>query len=502
MGISMGPVGRPWRFDLALAGDRAVPMRIRIGRAIVREIQRGRLAPGSMLPGSRTLCAQLKVNRKVVVAAIADLASQGWLEPLPARGTRVAVDLPSFPVADVESPRRSAGAVLERGRSWLAVSDGIPDSRIAPIDELARAGRRALLALRRSALGYGDPAGDPALREILAGFVNQARGLSSTADEVVITRGSQGALSLFALAMLRPGDAVAVESPGYSPAWRAFESLAGARVVHVPVDAHGLCTDALEAQAERLRGRLKAVYVTPHHQYPTTVAMSPERRMHLGRLAERRDFFIIEDDYDYEYHFEGSPLLPLSAAPDLSRRCIYVASLSKLIAPAVRLGYVIADPSVVARLRQARDTLDRQGDVILERSLAELFEDGVVQRHARRARRIYGERRRHLIEELRSSPALRDRFDCTPSSGGLALWVRLRRGAVESLVDDARAAGVILTPGSSHLPSGRLAAFRFGFAAHTLEELTRLCRVLEATGRQDGQPAGRRSSRSPPSRRS
>lgn len=490
MGIPMGPVARPWRFDLALTGDRAVPMRIRIGRAIIREIQRGRLAPGAMLPGSRILCAQLKVNRKVVVAAIDDLASQGWLEPLPARGTRVAVNLPSLPVADVESPRPSASPSVARERRWLAVSDGIPDSRIAPVDELARAGRRALLALRRTGLGYGDPAGDPALREILAGFVNQARGLSCTAGEVVLTRGSQGALSLFALAMLRPGDVVAVESPGYAPAWRAFESLAGARVVHIPVDAQGLRTDALEAQAERLRGRLKAVYVTPHHQYPTTVAMSAERRMHLGGLAERRDFFIIEDDYDYEYHFEGSPLLPLSAGPDLARRCVYVASLSKLIAPAVRLGYIIADPPVVARLRRARDTLDRQGDIILERSLAELFEDGVVQRHARRARRIYGERRRHLLETLGSSPALRERFDCTPPSGGLALWVRLRRGTVEALVDEARAAGVILTPGSSHLPSGRLAAFRFGFAAHTVEELARICRVLEATGGRSVQRAG------------
>ncbi|WP_437537313.1 PLP-dependent aminotransferase family protein [Sorangium sp. So ce726] len=477
--IATGPAGRPWRFDLVLDDGASVPRQTQLSRAIVQEIQRGRLLPGSTLPGSRTLAAQLNVNRKVVVAAVDELVAQGWLEALPARGTRVALNLPTLAVADAEG-RRSVDTVLaQRRATMIAVNDGIPDARIAPVDELARAQRRALRALARTGLGYGDAAGDPVLREVLAGFVNHARGLSCSSEEVVLTRGSQGALSLFALAMLEPGDVIAVEHPGYTPAWRAFQ-LARADVVHVPVDAHGLRTEELEAHARRLKGRLKAVYVTPHHQYPTTVAMSAERRMHLRRICESFRLYIVEDDYDYEYHFEGAPLLPLAATKDLSSRCIYVASLSKLIAPALRLGYIIADRSVVARLRAVRELLDRQGDVALERAVAELIEDGEIQRHARRARQLYRQRRDHLLEQLASRPPLRSAIECDPPGGGLALWMRLRNLTSEELVQRAHARGLALTPGSVHVAAGAVPAFRFGFAAHTSEELSRICDTLEA----------------------
>jgi len=478
---SQGPASKPWRFELVL-DQRGVPRRTQLSRALIQEVQRGRLLPGALLPGSRTLATQLKVNRKVVVAAMEELCAQGWLEALPARGMRVAEHLPMLAVADAEGLRRAPVPPKPRPSELPSsiIDDGAPDTRIAPTDELARAHRRALRALSRGGLGYADPAGDPVLREVLSSFVNQARGLSCTPGQVVLTRGSQGALSLYALAMLGAGDVVAVESPGYTPAWRAFE-LAGAEVIHIPVDESGLDTAALEARARALRGRLKAAYVTPHHQYPTSVSLSAERRMHLQQIAERFDLTIIEDDYDYEYHFDGAPLLPLSAAPRSAHRCVYVASLSKLLAPAIRLGYIVASEPVVARLRQARDVLDRQGDVVLERAISELFEDGVIQRHARRARRLYRARRDHLLGQLQTRAALARAFECSVPSGGLALWLRLRRGAVEPMAWRARGLGVHITPGSAHLHQGHVAAFRFGFAAYTPDELSQICDVLAAT---------------------
>lgn len=468
---------RPWRFDFTLDEDTKLSRQTQLTRALISEIQRGRLLPGAELPGSRTLAAQIKVNRKVVVAAVDELVGQGWLESLPARGVRVAERLPTLAVADVQ---RSRPQRVQPTRSKIiTVNDGVPDSRIAPLDELSRAHRRALKSLGRSGLGYGDAAGDPVLREVLSNFVNQARGLSCTADQVVLTRGSQGALSLFALAMLKPGDAVAVETPGYAPAWRAFESV-GARVVHVPVDGDGLRADELEKCAKALRGRLKAVYVTPHHQYPTSVSLSAGRRMHLLQLAQRFDFRIIEDDYDYEYHFDGAPLLPMAATPLSAHRVVYVASLSKLLAPAIRLGYVVACDEVSARLKATREVVDRQGDIVLERAIADLFDEGIVQRHARRARRLYRERRDHLLREMTACPALANTFELVAPSGGLAFWLRLRRGTIEPIARRALAAGVQLTPGSAHVPEGTLAAFRFGFAAYTPAELTRICDVLSA----------------------
>lgn len=473
----MGPDRRPWRFDLRLDDTTSVPRQTQLARALIGEIQRGRLAPGAMLPGSRILANQLGVNRKVVVAAVEELVAQGWLETLPARGTRVAHNLPVLPVGDAIGRRHDAPSEsVRKTRRLVRIDDGAPDPRIAPLEALARAQRRALRSLAHTDLAYGDPAGDPVLREVLSGFVNHARGLACTTDELLVTRGSQGALALVALALVRPGDIVAVERPGYAPAWRAFE-LAGARVVHIDVDAFGLCTERLEARAKRL-GHLRAVYVTPHHQYPTTVAMSPERRMHLRRICETYGAHLIEDDYDYEYHFSGTPLLPISASADRGNTSIYIASLSKLIAPALRFGYVVASAEIVERLRATREILERRGDVVLERAIAELIEDGELQRHARRAREIYLQRRDHLLERIASHTVLQEELAFTVPAGGIALWLRLTTACIDTLVERLAHAGVLLHPGAAHLPRGRLPAFRFGFAAHTPQELTRLCATL------------------------
>jgi GntR family transcriptional regulator / MocR family aminotransferase len=477
--MSMGPDGRPWRFDFAVADDAGgTPRHVQLARALVREIQRGRLAPGARLPGSRTLATTLGLNRKVVVAALDELVAQGWLEALPARGTQVAQSLPAMPVADAQPVRARGARVGGTPAGRFTLNDGIPDARLAPLDVIARAQRRALTALGRGGLGYADPAGDPVLREVLAHFVNQARGLSCKPEQVLITRGSQMALSLLALTLVQQGDVVAVESPGYVPGWRAFE-LAGAAIVHVPVDAHGLVVDALESRAKRLKGRLKAVYVTPHHQYPTTVPMSPERRMHLRALAARYGFTIIEDDYDYEYHFDGTPLLPISATVESTKGSVYVASLSKLIAPAVRLGYIVADSALIARASAVREVLDRQGDIVLERAVAELIEDGELQRHARRARQIYRERRDAMLELLRRDPRLQSALDVRPPAGGLAFWLSAS-SAVDMRAWAAAAAtrGVSFTPGSVHLAAGSVRAFRAGFASFSPDELAMIVDVL------------------------
>jgi len=477
-----GPEGRPWRFDFDIVEDGVgAPRHEQLARALVREIQRGRLAPGALLPGSRTLAKSLGLNRKVVVAALDELAGQGWLETMPARGTRVALKLPEMPVADVRSARAKRDAPSLPAVARFNLSDGVPDARLAPLDVIARAQRRALKALGRGGLGYGDPAGDRVLREVLANFVNQARGLACSPDQVLITRGSQMALSLVGLTLFDSGDVVAVESPGYVPAWRAFE-FAGASVLHIPIDEEGLVVDVLESKLKTLKGRLKAVYVTPHHQYPTTVAMSPERRMHLRALAAQHTFTIIEDDYDYEYHFEGTPLLPLSAASDAGRGTIYVGSLSKLIAPAVRIGYLVSDASFVQRACAVREVIDRQGDIVLERAVAELIEDGELQRHARRARQIYRERRDAMVRLLHDDARTRAVVDVRPPAGGLALWVRVDESVrVGEWARAAGARGLGFTPGAAHVHHGEVQAFRAGFATLSPEELARVVEILGAS---------------------
>src|SRR5262249_52253572 len=265
----------------------------------------------------------------------------------------------------------------------------------------------------------GDPRGHERLRAALASMVSTVRGLAAGPESVLVTRGSQMGLDLLARTLIAPGDVVAVEAFGYRPAWEALR-LAGARLVPLPVDAGGLRIDALEDLAAR--ERVRAVYVTPHHQYPTTAVLTPGRRLALLALARAQRIAIIEDDYDHEFHYDGRPVLPLASADDAGV-VVYVGTLSKILAPGLRIGFVVAPAPLVDRLAAVRSFVDRQGDRAVERAVAELLEDGDVQRHARRVRRIYQGRRDALAEAL--GRELGTVISFAPPAGGMALWARV-----------------------------------------------------------------------------
>lgn len=240
----------------------------------------------------------------------------------------------------------------------------------------------------------------------------------------MVTRGSQMAIYLAAAALISSGDAVAVEEPGYPYAWEAFRA-AGARVIGVPVDALGIDVARLENLAQQ-EPKLKALYVTPHHQYPTTVTLGASRRLRLLEVARRYGLSIVEDDYDHEYRFDGRPVLPLASRANDSVPVIYIGSLSKLLSPAVRLGYVSARPDILQRMIKRREAIDRQGDLLLESAMAELICNGTLARHARKARRVYEVRRNILVTELKERLGQDIAFN-TPS-GGLAVWLVVRDG--------------------------------------------------------------------------
>jgi GntR family transcriptional regulator/MocR family aminotransferase len=222
------------------------------------------------------------------------------------------------------------------------------------------------------------------------------------------------AIDLAARALLRPGETAAVEELGYQPAWRALEE-AGAKLAGVPLDDSGLVTDALAKLPAR------CLYTTPHHQYPTTVLMSPARRLALLAHARTTGLAIIEDDYDHEFHFDGRPVPPL-AATDASH-VVYCGTLSKVLAPGLRLGFVAASERVIDALARLRAVIDRQGDQVLETAIAELIEDGELARHARKMRRIYAARRHALAVALQRELAGVLAFALPP--GGITLWARV-----------------------------------------------------------------------------
>lgn len=472
--------------DRPVAEPDELPRFLAIARALTDDIRAGRLPPGARLPGTRSFAQRLGVHRNTVLAAYAELAAEGWIETRPASGTFVSSALPE---TDARPTRRGGiparpgfalrvpahGDVIDAPPGALVMS-GVPDLRLVPAAELARAYRRAVTRRARAVLGYADPRGAQRLRRALAAMLVSARGLPVGEDDVLITRGSQMALDLCARTLLCPGDVVAVEALGYPPAWQAL-ARSGARLVSVPVDAEGIDVVAL-ARLARQR-KLRAVYVTPHHQFPTTVTLTPARRLALLELARRRRFAIIEDDYDHELHYEWRPVLPLASA-DGAGVVVYVGTLSKLLAPGLRLGYLVAPRRVLEHATQCRLYLDRQGDHALEHAVAELIEDGELGRHTRRAHRIYAARRDALVSAL--GRELGGALSLSVPSGGMSLWARVARGIdVEAWSARARERGVVVFPGKHYAFDRRARPrLRLGYAALDEDEIAEAVRRLAA----------------------
>lgn len=470
-----------WEFTVTFDRTSSRPLVRQIADALCAELRRGRLRPGDRLPGSRTLARTLGVHRQTVALAIDELVAEGWLVTKRASGTFVADRLPQFapPTPVRGEPTRApaqfalslaAAPVPELPRTVEAgtifMSGTRPDVRLLPADVIGRAYRRALRTRGPVLLSYGEPAGLLRLRQQLSAMLSATRGLIVDADSVLVTRGSQMALALVARALLRPGDAVAVEHPGYRPAWEAFK-LAGAEIVPVAVDDHGLDVEALQRiLADR---PIRALYVTPHHQFPTTVTLTAPRRVALLQLATRHRFAIVEDDYDHEFHYIGKPVAPLATA-DRAGVVIYIGTMSKILAPGIRLGFVAASADLIERLVAYRSVLDLQGDHALEYAIAELLDEGLVQRHVRKMRRIYRARLQALASELRVKLSGFLTF-CQPS-GGTAIWVRLRDPRTLSpWVDAARRAGVVFDAGDSFAVRDVVPGARLGFAALSENEL-------------------------------
>lgn len=464
---------------------------VRIAAAIGHEIRRGVLRAGDRLPSTRELARREGVNRNTVVAAYDELVAQGWIVSRGAAGTFVSGELPERTARARETDRpghQVAGMAARPGFELRAaaatpatpfgppgtryqLSAGVPDTRLFPHAMMARAYRRALhVPSTRGALDYADPRGAPRLRAAIAAMLRASRGVPAGPENVMITRGSQLALDLAARVLIRPGDVAAVEELGYQPAWRALEE-AGARLAPVALDGAGLVVESLA----RLEAR--CLYTTPHHQYPTTVLLSPARRLALLALARERGLAIIEDDYDHEFHFDGRPVAPL-AAEDRGANVIYLGTLSKILAPGLRLGFVAASERVIEQLARLRFTVDRQGDHVLEHAVAELVEEGELQRHARKMRRIYEQRRDALVTALRRELAGALSFALPP--GGMTLWARVDPAVrLEAWRERALARGVALATARDFDLERRPRSFiRLAFARHDEAELAEAVRLL------------------------
>ncbi len=423
------------------------------------------LPAGSLLPPERRLADELGVNRSTVLNAYRELKRDGLVEARVGRGTEVL----ARPAADAGLPaaaalpwrqllRDRAGApvdsltrdLLERAgdRDVVPLSVGLPSPDLVPVKELGEVQAALADALGPQLYMHTPTEGLPELRRALAEHL-LARGINCGPDEVLVVSGSQQGIDLTVRAFCAPGDAVIVEEPTYFGSLEIFRA-AGVRLIPVPVDEHGMVTEALAAALKRHAPRL--IYVQPSYQNPTGATLSPARRVHLLDLAARHQVPVLEDDVYRELGYSGESPPPLRAL-DRHGVVLYLGTVSKVMAPGLRVGWVVAPPAVGRRLAVAKQGLDLHSSTLGQWLVARFLEEGRYDAHAARVRPIYARRCDRLITALAEDPDAG--LSWARPRGGLSLWCRLPdRTDRRLLLTRAAEAGVSFIPGACCFPCG------------------------------------------------
>ncbi|MEN4759974.1 PLP-dependent aminotransferase family protein [Chryseobacterium sp. C39-AII1] len=409
---------RPWKVEIQINYNSEKAVYLQIADALIDDIQSGRLKKGTALPGSRKLAEDLKVNRNTIVEALNVLLNEGWLVSLERKGTFVAENLPT--IKGTVSHQKKNNDQPQKQLFRINFDDGYPDSAIAPVTELARAYRQIFNRKAKwQLMGYTSEYGDLEFRKAIVQMLNHHRGLYTDENSMCITRGSQMGMYLTAQSLIEKNDVVLVENPGYRQAWKAFEK-AGATLLPVRVDGDGLMIEDV-IHYLKIHKNIKAIYTTPHHQYPTTVTLSLQRRLELIKLSNEYGFTIIEDDYDNEFHFGYRPVLPLASFTEL-QNYVYIGTMSKVVAPALRIGYLISNnQGFIKKVGDLRKIIDVQGDTIMEQAVLQLIQDGTIKRHLKKALNYYKSKRDFTAQKLQEF--LKDKADYSIPEGGMAFWI-------------------------------------------------------------------------------
>lgn len=445
----------------------------------------GRLSAGTRVPASRAMAVQLGVARNTVLAAVEQLAAEGFLEARQGAGTVVAGEIsPELTRAARRrtraSPRKhrlsGAGAKLAAIRRDVAGSElprpflpSIPDLEAFPREIWARLLRRAGHRLKAGEAAYAWTSGLAQLRAALCNHLREFRGVEAVPDQIIITSSAQGALDLLARALVDPGDAVWIEEPGYLGARAAFLGV-GADLVPVPVDSQGLDPDGA-------RTRPRAIYVTPSHQYPTGTLMPLARRLELLECAERHDAYIVEDDFDSEFQFQGRPVAALQGL-DPEGRVLYVGTFSKILQPAIRVGYLVVPRALAGPVARIQRNTGHVVPAVVQLALAEFIDEGHLRAHVRRMCALYAERQGMLADVLEKHCG--GMLAVERPAGGMQLIADLPDGRDDGALTLALAArGVMARPlGGFYLGPPARSGLLLGYAGYPAAAMDAAAKVL------------------------
>jgi len=472
------------KMRLHSAALQSLDLHQRIQRALRALILEAALAPGVKLPASRALAQSLGVARDTVENAYVQLHRDGFIvrrggsgsyvSPTlgtPLRGAahrpQVAAPLPG-PAGQGLSRRGQAifdsGGVADQ-QSIRAFATGLPETRVFPSDVWARLQRQVLKAHRGQVLLHGDPQGVAPLREAIAAYLNLERGAKVTADQILVLSSTRQALFLSAQLLADAGQPILLENPGYFGARKAFEA-AEARVLPIAVDEQGIRCDLLRAD----RSGAACVYVTPSHQYPTGATLSLERRLDLIRWAAENGKWILEDDYDSEFHYDGLPTACVQGL-DSHQRTLYIGTFGKTLYPGLRMGYMALPPSLVAAFTHARSIMDGHTPQIQQLTLARFMEGGHYNAHVRNMRKLYASRQDAMLAAI--ARHLHGIVTAVRPAGGMQIPCFLAPGwSEEKTIRQAAAVGVQL-PGLSRLYQGEQPrqGWLLGYASLTAHEI-------------------------------
>ncbi len=476
---------KAWLADPAQA---ALPLHARIQRAIRQLILDGALGVGKPLPASRALAASLGVSRDTVEAAYGQLHAEGFIERRVGSGSFVSEMAQRAPSrgqlrrresSHVQGPTLSQrGAAMFKGggvRDFLAprpFAPGVPETRSFPLSTWERLERQVLKEYGYRALQHSDPQGMAPLRRAIADYVNLERGAHASAERVLVLTSSQQAMTLCANVLFDAGDRIFIEDPGYHGARRAFDA-AGLECVPIPLDAQGILVERLRADPRSA----KAVSLTPSHQFPTGATLALDRRLALIDWAERQQAWIIEDDYDSEFHYAGKPTACVQGL-DPHERTIYIGTFTKSLFPGLRIGYLVLPRALVAPMTVARTLLDGHSASIAQLTLARFIDGGHFGAHVRAMRSVYGERLATLVRLVRTH--LAGYVEPRVPIGGLQMPCVLTCDIPEQeVLSAARRVGLDLMGLTGlHAAEPRQAGFLLGFAAYTPDELEAAVKTL------------------------
>ncbi len=454
---------RPWTLLLNIERKhKTMPLYQLLASELQRLIATGVLHPGDALPSSRELAQQLKLSRKTVVTAMAQLEDSGLLMHKERVGLFVARTLDGTSgVSPEESLHRPT-------RLHLTIDEGLTDPSLMPAKLLMRA--YGMIFTRMSKLKLQEPIdfkGVESFRRSIATGISLSRGINATTDEVLISSGNKHTVYLIARTLLHPGDTVAVEAMCRECVIETFR-MAGLRVIEIPVDADGMRVDCLERELKQ-DPTIRSVFATTHFHYPTTVPLSAERRKQLAALVTEHDLLLMEDDFDSFTHLSGNEQLPVASLLP-KRNYVYFTSAIRILSISVRVGLVTSSLENIERMTHYLSLIDQPGNITMQRAILELIEQGEIRRHIRTQVKTYGERLEYISQAIRRE--LGNQVHYRRPEGGLAIWIELPYNPSLRLQNKGIDVNVI------ELPNGRF-GLRIGYASLSKRNVDQLIEALK-----------------------